>query len=218
MSTSISEQLSRAVINFDEEMIGELVRQALEIGMSPHQIMLESLVPALDEVGRRYSTGEYFLAELVMCGDVVKQAMDILDPLFAAQEGAGRPGRVVIGTVEGDMHDIGKNMVLIMLKGTGYEIFDLGVNVKASLFLEAVQRHKPDILALSALLLTTREKMSQVISVLTEAGVRDQVKVMVGGCPVDQEFANLIGADGYGQDAIEAVQVANRLVNYKPKN
>jgi 5-methyltetrahydrofolate--homocysteine methyltransferase len=139
--------------------------------------------------------------------------MDILDPLFASAGGEGRPGRVVIGTVQGDVHDIGKNMVITMLKGSGYEIIDLGVNVATPDFVNAVRQHRPDILALSALLLTTRAKMTQVINGLVEAGLRSDVRVLVGGCPVDQNFADQIGADGYGRDAIDAVGVANRLVS-----
>jgi len=212
MSLSLNNLLELAVIEFRSDEIDDLVSTALAAGMTPNQIMLEGLVPGLDEVGRLYSNGIYFLPELVMCGDVVKQAMDILDPLFAKGTGATRPGRVVIGTVEGDIHDIGKNMVIIMLKGSGYEIIDLGVNVDTSMFVDAMQEYNPDILALSALLLTTRIKMGKVIDALIEADIRDQVKVMVGGCAVDLAFATQIGADGYGADAVEAVRVAKRMM------
>jgi 5-methyltetrahydrofolate--homocysteine methyltransferase len=213
MSTSVQERLSQAITEIREDDVDDLVQEALRAGMSPRQIMLEGLAPGLDEVGRLYSQGVYFLPELVMAGDAVKRAMDILDPLFASAGGEGRPGRVVIGTVQGDVHDIGKNMVITMLKGSGYEIIDLGVNVATPDFVTAVRQHRPDILALSALLLTTRAKMVQVINGLAEAGLRSDVRVLVGGCPVDQDFADQIGADGYGKDAIDAVAAANRLVS-----
>jgi corrinoid protein of di/trimethylamine methyltransferase len=212
---SLKERITSAVIEFKDEEIVSLIRQALDAGINPKEIVFECLIPGLDEVGRLYSEGEYFLPELVMCGDTVKEAMKILDPLFKSIKDYKRPGFVVIGTVKGDMHDIGKNMVAVMLKGAGYDIFDMGVNVSVDDFLNAIRDKKPDILALSALLLTTREEMRNVIDALEEFDLRNKVKVIVGGCPVDQEFADDIGADGYGEDALEAVRVAHRLIGYE---
>ena len=214
MSTELQERLYAAVVGFEDEEIEGLIHLALDSGMSPQEIMVNCLVPALDEVGRYYSEGTYFVPELIMCGNAVKLAMDILNPLIEAQGGVGRPGRLVMGTVAGDLHDIGKNMVVTMLKGSGYDVIDLGVDVSSETFVETVREHQPDILALSALLLTTREEMTGVVESLTEAGLRDQVKVIIGGAPVDQAFTDQIGADGFGEDAPDAVRVANRLVGY----
>ena len=214
MSTELQERLYAAVVGFEDEEIEGLIHLALDSGMSPQEIMVNCLVPALDEVGRYYSEGTYFVPELIMCGNAVKLAMGILNPLIEAQGGEGRPGRLVMGTVAGDLHDIGKNMVVTMLKGSGYDVIDLGVDVSSETFVEAVREHQPDILALSALLLTTREEMKGVVESLTEAGLRDQVKVIIGGAPVDQAFTDQIGADGFGEDAPDAVRVANRLVDY----
>ena len=207
---SLQRQLQAAVVEFQEEDIQHLVRQSLASGMSAHEIVSQALLPAMEEVGRLYTRGEYFLPELVMCGDTTKKAMDILDPLLS-QESRQRQGKIVIGTVAGDFHDIGKNMVISMLKGAGYEVFDLGIDVATARFVEAVQEVKPDLLGMSALLLTTREAMRDVISSLSQTNLRHQVKVIVGGCAVDQEFADTIGADGYGEDAAAAINLARCL-------
>ncbi len=215
MTTSHLNELRAAVIDFQEEEVERLTRQALAAGAAPNDIMTQGLVPALAEVGRRYSTCEYFLPELVMCGSAVKAAMAILDPILESGGTSKRPGRVVIGTVAGDLHDIGKNMVISMLKGSGYAILDLGVDVPAERFTQAVREQRPDVLGLSALLLTTREEMRTVIGALDAAGLRDKVKIMVGGCAVDQKFADEIGADGFGPDAPSAVALARRLVPHE---
>jgi corrinoid protein of di/trimethylamine methyltransferase len=208
----LQERLQQAIIDFEDEAIQELTREALAAGLGPQEIILGGLAPGLEEVGRRYSEGEYFIPELVMCGNAMQAAMAILDPLIESQGARARAGRIVIGTVEGDLHDIGKNLVSSMLRGSGFEIHDLGVNVPAHVFVEQVARLQPDILALSALLLSTRATMREVVDALVEAGLRDRVRIIVGGAPVTQEYADSIGADGYGADAVDAAHVARRLM------
>lgn len=183
MSSTFEQDLSVAVIEFREEEIQSIVRQALDTGMEPQEVVLKGLLPGLAEVGRLYGQGEYFLPELVMCGSTVKTAMDILDPLLSTGD-SGQRVEIVIGTVAADFHDIGKNIVISMLKGAGYGITDLGIDVATSTFVETVKKKKPQILGMSALLLTTRQMMAEVILALREAGVRDHVKVIVGGCAV----------------------------------
>ena len=206
------EQVQQAIINFEDETIAGLVQRALESGMDPQAIILEGLVPGLEEVGRLYAENEYFIPELVMCGNAMKAAMGVLDPIFEAGGSAQRLGRILVGTVEGDLHDIGKNLVLSMLRGSGFETHDLGVNVPTATFVKRVAEQRPDVLALSALLLTTRTIMRDVILALDEAGIREGVKVIVGGSPVTQKFADEIGADGYGADAVDAVRLSRRFV------
>jgi corrinoid protein of di/trimethylamine methyltransferase len=205
------EQLKQAIINFKDEEIGDLTRQALAAGMEPEDIILNGLAPGLEEVGRLYTAGEYFIPELTMCGNAMKAAMAILDPLIEAKGTGTRRGTVLIGTVEGDLHDIGKNLVVSMLRGSGFETHDLGVNVPTATFVEQVRQLNPDVVGLSALLLTTREAMGEVIKALETAGLRDQVKVIVGGSPVTQKFADEIGADGFGEDAVAAAHLARKF-------
>ena len=212
MQTSTQEELRWAVVMFKEDVAEGLTRQALASGLSPQDIMGGSLILGLEDVGRLYAAGEYFLPELVMVGNTAKRIMDVLQPLIDDQEGSRRPGRVVIGTVAGDLHDIGKSMVITVLKGAGYEVIDLGIDVPTSAFVAAVRDHRPRLLGMSALLLTTREMMRKVIDALVEAGLRDEVKIIVGGCSVSQGYADAIGADGYGKDAISAVRLARELL------
>jgi corrinoid protein of di/trimethylamine methyltransferase len=208
-------RLQQAIIDFNDEAIQGLTREALAAGLDPQEIILGGLAPGLEEVGRLYSEGEYFIPELVMCGNTMRGAMEILDPLIESQGSGKRLGKIIIGTVEGDLHDIGKDLVSSMLRGSGFEMHDLGVNVPAQVFVEQTAKLRPDILALSALLLSTRVAMRDVIDALVEAGLRDSVKVIVGGAPVTQEFADKIGADGYGEDAVQAAHLARRLMGLK---
>jgi corrinoid protein of di/trimethylamine methyltransferase len=208
-------RLQQTIIDFDDEAIQGLTREALAAGLEPQEIILGGLAPGLEEVGRLYSEGEYFIPELVMCGNTMRGAMEILDPLIESQGAGKRLGKIIIGTVEGDLHDIGKDLVSSMLRGSGFEMHDLGVNVPAQVFVEQTAKLRPDILALSALLLSTRVAMRDVIDALIEAGLRDSVKVIVGGAPITQEFADKIGADGYGEDAVQAAHLARRLMGLK---
>jgi corrinoid protein of di/trimethylamine methyltransferase len=193
-----------------------LARQLLDEGMPPMQIIDECMVPAIQEVGRLYETGEYFLPELMMGAEAMQAALKVVQPALRG-EGAQRQvlGTVVIGTVAGDLHDIGKSIVATMLSANGFDVYDLGVDVSASQFLDKVREVNATILGMSALLPTTMPYMQRVIESAKEAGLRDQLIILVGGAPVTPAFAEKIGADGYADDAAGAVQVAKQLVAQK---
>jgi 5-methyltetrahydrofolate--homocysteine methyltransferase len=188
-----------------------LVEQALAAGTDPQSVLDEYLIPAMDEVGRRFENNEYFVPELLIAARAMKGALELLRPRLA-ESGAEPVGRVVIGTVRGDLHDIGKNLVAAMLEGGGFEVIDLGVDVPPEKFVAAATEKKAQIIAISALLTTTMMGMKSTIEAAREAGVRGKVKVMVGGAPVTQRFADEIGADGFSDNASGAVREARRLV------
>jgi len=169
-------------------------------------------VPAMDEVGRRFECEEYFVPELLLCGRAMKSALELLRPLLAAA-GSQPAGRVVIGTVKGDLHDIGKNLVAAMLEGAGFEVIDLGADVEPGAFVETVKRCKPHLVCLSALLTVTMPSMKTTIEALREAGVRDSVKVLIGGAPITPEYADSIGADAFGGSATAAVSLARQFMH-----
>ena len=203
-------QLYDAILNGDHKIAVAVTKQALSEGVAPIELITKYMSPAMDEVGRLFECEEYFVPELLLSGRAMKGALELLQPLLAAS-GAEPAGRVVIGTVKGDLHDIGKNLVASMLEGAGFEVRDLGADVAPEKFVAAVQEYKPDLICLSALLTVTMPGMRDVVDALQTAGVRDQVRVMVGGAPVTAEFANEIGADGYAENAGVAVTVARRL-------
>ncbi|MBV8211907.1 MAG: corrinoid protein [Verrucomicrobia bacterium] len=203
-------QLYDAILNGDHKTAVTVTRQALTEGTAPIELITNYMSPAMDEVGRRFECEEYFVPELLLSGRAMKAALALLQPLLAAS-GAEPAGRIVIGTVKGDLHDIGKNLVASMLEGGGFEVHDLGADVAPEKFVGAVREHKPDLVCLSALLTVTMPGMRDVVEALKMAGLRDQVRVMVGGAPVTAEFANEIGADGYAENAGVAVTVARRL-------
>jgi len=205
------EELKRAVLSGDDERAAELTKKALEEGIEPGKILNEALIPAMEIVGREYEEGERYVPEMLISAEAMKAAMEVLRPRLM-ETGVRLKGKVVIGTVEGDLHDIGKNLVAMMLEGAGFEVIDLGVEVTAERFIQAVREHKPDVLGMSALLTTTMIHMPEVIEALKEAGLREEVKVIVGGAPVTQEYAEKIGADGYAPDAASAVEVVKRLL------
>ena len=180
-------------------------------GTSAREIIDRGLLPGMDVVGQRMKSGECFIPEVLLSARTMQSALDVLKPLLAEGEGAGT-GTVVIGTVEGDLHDIGKNLVAMLLQGAGFEVVNLGTGVTPAAFVEAVKQRKPQIIGMSALLTTTVPKMKATIEALAAAGLREQVKVMVGGAPVTQAFASEIGADGYGANAGQAVDAAKALV------
>jgi 5-methyltetrahydrofolate--homocysteine methyltransferase len=169
------------------------------------------MIPAMDEVGRLFEAQEFYVPELLLAGRAMKAALEPLRPLLAAS-GAQPTGRVVLGTVKGDLHDIGKNLVGSMLEGAGFDVFDLGIDVPAEKFVEAVKTRTPNIVALSALLTVTMPEMKKTIEALSKAGMREQVKVLIGGAPVTRDYAESIGADGYGDNASSAVTVARSLL------
>ncbi len=189
----------------------ELTRSGLSQGLGPETLLYEALIPALEEVGARFERGDFFVPEMLIAGKAMAGALEILRPLLA-ETGAETIGTVVIGTVKGDVHDIGKNLVNIMFEGAGFLVIDLGVQVSPEKFVDAVRTHKPDIVGFSAFLTTTMPMFKANINALTKAGLRDQVIVMVGGAPVTQEYADVVGADGYAADASAAVVKAKELI------
>jgi corrinoid protein of di/trimethylamine methyltransferase len=189
----------------------ELTHQALASGVDPQSILDETLIPAMDEVGRLFEAGEYFVPELLIAARAMKGALEILRPLLATRS-SSTAGKVVIGTVCGDLHDIGKNLVGVMLEGGGFEVVDLGVDVSPEKFIEAVRDPDVNLVAMSALLTTTMSSMKTTIDAMNQAGVRDKVKVMIGGAPITQQYADEIGADGFSDNASGAVRLARDLI------
>ncbi len=204
-------KLYEAILAGDAKTAAALTKEALAENADPMELVTRYMIPAMDEVGRRFECEEYFVPELLLSARAMKSAMELIRPLLAAR-GAQPVGRVVIGTVKGDLHDIGKNLVASMLEGGGFEVIDLGADVAPEKFVEAVTARQADIVALSALLTVTMPAMRTTIEALKAAGVRDRVKVMVGGAPLTQRYADEIGADGYGENASVAVSLARRLV------
>jgi 5-methyltetrahydrofolate--homocysteine methyltransferase len=192
------------------EVLG-LTRQGLDLGLGPETLLYEALIPALEEVGARFERGDFFVPEMLIAGRAMAGALEILRPLLA-ETGAQAIGKIVMGTVQGDVHDIGKNLVNIMFEGAGFEVIDLGVQVAPEKFLTAVRDHQPDIVGFSAFLTTTMPMFKANINALQKAGLRDQVIVLVGGAPVTQEYADVVGADGYAADASAAVVRAKELL------
>jgi len=203
-------KLFDAVLNGDQKTAVAVTQEALAEGRDPMELITKYMVPAMDEVGRRFECEEYFVPELLLSARAMKGSLELLRPLLAAS-GTEPAGRVVIGTVKGDLHDIGKNLVASMLEGGGFEVIDLGADVAPERFIEAVREKNARIVALSALLTVTMPSMRKTIEALKDAGVREQVKVMVGGAPVTPQFAEEIGADGYGENATAAVALARKF-------
>ena len=204
--------LSQAIDEGDREKTVRLTNEALSAGANPQDIITHGLQAGMGVVGEKFSNGEYFLPDMLMAARAMKAALEILQPSL---EKTGMPtiGKVVIGTVEGDMHDIGKNVVATFLSGNGFEVFDLGLSVPVQKFIDEVKEKKPEILGMSALLTTTMPVMGKVIKALEEIGLRSSVKVIVGGAPVTQDYANFIGADGYAHDGGKAVPVCRQLLD-----
>lgn len=205
------EKLRAAVIAGDAKAAAALTRAGLDGGAAPLEIVTGSLVPAMDEVGRLFACEEYFVPEMLLSARAMKSAMEIVRPLLAAKAAAPY-GRVVIGTVKGDLHDIGKNLVASMLEGGGFEVMDLGADVAPQQFVEAAAGQQAGLVALSALLTVTMPAMKTTVEAFHAAGMRDKVKIMIGGAPVSQRYAGEIGADGYGESAAGAVALARALV------
>ncbi len=206
----MNEQILGAVVNGDVYGIEELVQQSLQAGEVPGEV-LKAMMAGLEQCGKKFETGEYFLPEMMMSADAFKLGMQVLAPRLAATP-PEHAGRVVLGTVQGDVHDIGKNLVGFMLEGAGFQVLDLGVDVPAARFADAVAEHKPHVLGMSALLTTTMLGMQAVIEELQRRGLRDKVKVLIGGSPVSKRFAEQIGADAYGTDAGQAVGLVRGLM------
>lgn len=203
-------KLYEAILSGDNKTALAVTQQAVSEGVQPMELITNYMIPAMSEVGRRFECEEYYVPELLLAARAMKGSLEVLRPLLAAS-GAQPLARVVIGTVKGDLHDIGKNLVSSMLEGGGFEVIDLGTDVTPQQFIEAVHAHKASIVALSALLTVTMPMMKNTIDALKQASLRDRVKVMVGGAPVTREFANSIGADGYSETATSAVALARQL-------
>jgi 5-methyltetrahydrofolate--homocysteine methyltransferase len=204
-------QLYDAVVNGDAKATHSLTQQAIQEGVDPLKLVNEYMIPAMDEVGRRFEANEYFVPELLISARAMKASLDIIRPLLIAR-GDKPAGTVAIGTVKGDLHDIGKNLVASLLEGGGFEVIDLGVNVPPEKFIQTVKEKNANIIAMSALLTTTMPAMRSTIEALKQAGVRDQVKVLIGGAPITQKYADEIGADGYSENAVGAVALAKKAV------
>ena len=203
--------LSQAIDEGDREKTVRLTTEALGAKTSPQEIITHGLQAGMALVGEKFSSGEYFLPDMLMAARAMKAALEVLKPSLG-KTGMPTIGKVVIGTVEGDMHDIGKNVVATFLSGNGFEVFDLGLNVSVVNFIDEVKEKKPDILGMSALLTTTMPVMGKVIKALEEIGMRSSVKVIVGGAPVTQDYANYIGADAYARDGGKAIPVCRQLL------
>ena len=203
-------KLYDAVLSGNQKASIAITREALDAGIDPMLLITDYMVPAMDEVGRLFECEDYFVPELLLSARAMKGSLEMIRPLLAAR-GDEPVGRVVIGTVKGDLHDIGKNLVASMLEGGGFEVIDLGADVSAERFIEAVQAKNANIVCLSALLTVTMPSMRTTIEAMKAAGVRDKVKIMVGGAPVTTQFAEEIGADGYSDNASSAVALARRL-------
>jgi 5-methyltetrahydrofolate--homocysteine methyltransferase len=205
------DKIKQAVLAGEMEGIAELTNQALTQGIGAREILDQALTPAMDIVGEEYEKGDRYVPEMLISAETMKGAVTILKPLLV-EAGVKARGKVVIGTVEGDLHDIGKDLVAMMLEGAGFEVVNLGVEVTAEEFLKAAKEHEPNIIGMSALLTTTMIHMPEVIEALKQAGLRDKIKVMIGGAPVTQGYADKLGADGYAPDAASATKLAKSLV------
>ncbi len=211
MTDPVLEPLYTAILKGQLEPAREQVQAILKAGVDPDRILKEGLIAAMDETGRLFEAEQFYVPEMLLAARAMKGCLQLLRPALVASD--VRPiGRVVIGTVAGDLHDIGKNLVSMMLEGAGFEVIDLGVDVPPQRFVEAVQEWKPHIVALSALLTTTMAQMGKTIDALRVADLRDKTKVILGGAPVTQGFATKIGVDGYAQDASRAATLAKKLV------
>jgi corrinoid protein of di/trimethylamine methyltransferase len=206
------EKMAEVLIAGKQEEVKSLTQEALDKGAAARDILDKGLLAGMDVVGQRFKAGDMFIPEVLLCARCMHGAMDILKPLLSEADAAG-VGTYLIGTVEGDLHDIGKNLVSMMLEGAGFQVVDLGTNITAQQFVEAVKEHQPDILGMSALLTTTMPRMEETIQALKEAGIRDQVKIMAGGAPVTQDFVDKIGGDAYGANAASATEKAKELVS-----
>jgi 5-methyltetrahydrofolate--homocysteine methyltransferase len=205
------ENIYEAVLRGDAKTAAAETQAALDVGTPAEEVLHQACIPAMNEVGRLFEIGEKFVPEMLIAARAMQTALEILKPLLVEAD-IQSLGTVVVGTVAGDLHDIGKNLVAMMLEGAGFQIIDLGTDVAPEKFVEAVQANDPDIVGMSALLTTTMASISATIEALTEAGVRDKVKVIIGGAPITQDFADKVGADGFAPDAGSAPRMAKALL------
>ncbi|HSR33195.1 MAG TPA: corrinoid protein [Anaerolineae bacterium] len=205
------ERISTAIMEGDAEKTAQLVQRALDQDLAAKDILDNGMVVGMSEVGVRFRAGDMFVPEVLMSADSMQAGLEVLRPRLVAS-GVKLIGKILMGTVKGDLHDIGKNLVNMMCEGAGFEIVDIGFNADPEKFIEAIKQHKPDVVGMSAMLTTTMRAMAHTIKAIEEAGLRDQVKIMVGGAPVDAAFAERIGADGYGSNAPAGSDLAKKFV------
>ncbi len=191
--------------------IEKLVQEALEMGESAESILRGGLIPAMDRIGIKFKSGEIYIPEVLIAARAMHAGMTVLKPILSKST-TNLSKKVVIGTVKGDLHDIGKNLVVMMLEGGGFEVIDLGIDISADKFIEAIQKHQPQVVGMSALLTTTIKEMKNILQAIEKAGLRKKVKTIVGGAPVNEKFAKEIGADGYAPDAASAVDIVKSLL------
>lgn len=205
------EILAEGIMRGDASIVESEVNKALSEGAEARHILVNGLIGGMSVVGKRFRAGEMFLPEVLMSANAMHRGLDIVKPLLA-KSGQKATEKIVIGTVEGDIHDIGKKIVVFLLEGNGYEVTDLGVDVKAEVFAQAIEEREPVILGMSALLTTTMQNMGKTIDLLKEKGLREKIRIIVGGAPVDEQFARSISADGYAPDAGSAVELVGKLI------
>ncbi len=213
MTGEMYKRLAQAVIEGEPEEAEALAKEALEQGLDPLACITEGLSAGIQQVGKLFASGEYFLPDLIIGADAMKVALDVLEPMLAGDQQRDVVGRIVLGTVEGDLHEIGKTLVGTMLTANGFLVTDIGVDKKPEEFIAAIKETDADIVGASALLTTTMLQQKKLVDLLKETGLREKVKVMIGGAPVTEAFAKEIGADGYAEDAISSVDLAFRLID-----
>jgi len=211
MTTALLDLLYDSVIVGDAEAAVSVATRALAAATEPTELLFESMIPALEEVGRRFETGEVFLPEMLVAARAMQAVMDLIRPLIV-DAGVEKLGTFLIGTVAGDIHDVGKKLVIVMLEGAGFEVIDLGINVPADTFVAAIRRHHPHVVGLSAFLTTTLPELANTIAAIEEAGLRDQLKILIGGAPVTQLTVDQVGADGFAPDASAAVRLTKAVM------
>jgi len=207
-------KLRDSIVNLDIDGVKNAAEEALAAGLPAYRAVVDGMAKGMEVVGQKYEDGEYFLAELIMAGETMKEGMSVLEPHLKTGD-IKAAGKVVIGTVRGDLHDIGKNVVITLLSAANYDVVDLGVDISAEQFVEAAKEHNPDIVAMSALLTTTMIEMENVMESLEKAGLRDKLKIIIGGAPITSEYAEKIGADAAARDAVEGVRTCNKWMKAK---
>ena len=208
---AILEDIQNCVLDGELDEIKDLVQKAVDEGIDPAAIINDGLIGGMNIVAPLFKSGEMFVPEVMESADTMNEGMQVVKPLITDADMPTK-GKVIIGTVNGDLHDIGKNLVVLMMESRGYTVIDMGVDVKEDQFVEAIKEHKPDIVGMSSLLTTTMMKIDDTIKMINESGLRDQVKIIIGGAPISQEFADDIGADGYSEDASTAVELCDRMM------
>lgn len=205
---AILEKLNEAIVELDIDSIVGLCESAINSGVPPYDIVINGMAKGMETVGQKYEDGEYYLAELIMAGETMKEGMTYLEPHLAASD-MEKAGTCIVGTVKGDLHDIGKNVFVSLLRAQNYEVIDLGVDISPEQFVEAAKEHRPNLIAMSALLTTTMVEMENVVNQLKEAGLREGIKIIIGGAPLSQKFADDIGADAAASDAVKGIRIIN---------